>query len=321
MRRNLEDIFNECLERVIAGESPESCLKDYPEWAAELRDMLGVSGQVMRAAQSIEANPEFRARLKRQVLQATPARAVPRTGWWRVPVWATSLASAFIVLAGTGGAVLAAAGGSQPDQALYPVKLGFEQVQLALVPAPENDNLRLQLAETRALEIAYLAGKGESGLIESVAKNMETALTGQPANGATLAAPAVSPRAVAPAPQAAPAPAPMAAPLAPPPAVVPQPDNRSGSASTASPPQAAPGKSTASAAKSTSSQDQGSGTLGNVVASQMRTIQILEEALRKAGTEDKPVIEKALERAKKAYEQALERSRSEEAKKVKEDHR
>jgi hypothetical protein len=317
MAHELEIVYNECIDRVMAGESIESCLADYPKWADDLRGMLEVSGLVRQAALGVEASPEFRNRLKRQVLQAAPNPGVSPARYWRIPAWATGLAAGFLLVLVAGGAVIVSSGGSQPDQLLYPVKLGVEQAQIALSPASEKDNLRLQLAENRATEIAYLAEKGDSGLIDSVARNMETALTGQPANGSTQVAAPASPRAVMPSTQsgAAAAPAPLEAPLASPPAVVPQPETSPSSAqggpsstnATAGlPPAGAPGRAPVSTDKSLPDEGQDA-----VLASQKRTIQTLQEAINKATPETRPALEKALERARKAYEQALERIRKE----------
>jgi hypothetical protein len=223
-------------------------------------------------------------------------------------------------MVGAGGAVVAAATGSQPDQLLYPVKLGFEQAQLAMVLTPVKEGLRLQQAETRAMEIAYLAGKGEAGLIESVAKNMETALTGQSANGLSMQPTLPPARSMSPEPSAStPFPAPLVAPQAPAQVVAPTPDkvpfstqppNSTPPAAVSPPSAAAPGKAAVSAVKPAEDGDKYKDKENNMVlASQRRTIQTLEEALKKSSPDAKPALEKALERAKKAYDQAFDRNR------------
>lgn len=68
MARKLEEIFNECYERILQGESFESCLMRYPEYAAELEPLLRTALGFTWRASSIQPRPEFkywaRARLQ-----------------------------------------------------------------------------------------------------------------------------------------------------------------------------------------------------------------------------------------------------------------
>lgn len=319
--RNLEDIFNICLDRIMAGESLDACLADYPEWAEELKSLLEVTGQVMHAAQGAEADAVFREGLKRRVLQSTPSRNEGRAWNWRVPMWATSLAVVVLVVVGAGGAIVGAATGSQPDQLLYRVKIGMEQVQLALTPDSGKEDLRLQQAETRAQEIAYLADKNETGLIDSVAGSMEAVLSGQSAGLAASSFSVPSSRNAAPVPQDTTSSlAPMAAPLTALPPVVPKPEGPSslgGTGTTPTVPVSPAPADTASKTPVTATKASIDDDNERLIASQKRAVQTLEDALRKASPEARPALEKALERAKKAYEQALERSRAESEHKTK----
>ena len=48
--RELHDLFDECVDRLAAGESIEAIVRDYPDHADELRDLL-MLGQLAGQAQ------------------------------------------------------------------------------------------------------------------------------------------------------------------------------------------------------------------------------------------------------------------------------
>ena len=62
MAKKLENIFNECLERILQGESLESCLASYPKEAAQLEPLLRTALGFSWRASSVQARPEFKAR-------------------------------------------------------------------------------------------------------------------------------------------------------------------------------------------------------------------------------------------------------------------
>ncbi len=171
MNREFENILAECLERVIQGEDIESCLRSYPEQAAELKPLLQTA-LAARSASCIQPSPEFRARARYQFRHALEQAATkqqrrrPGFGW--MPRWATALLLVLGVLTAGGGTV-AAAGYSMPDSPLYPVKLATEQVQLGLTRSEVGKaELQMELADRRVNEIVYLANKGDARSIESM---------------------------------------------------------------------------------------------------------------------------------------------------------
>ena len=184
MAKNLENIFNECLERMFQGESIDSCLGSYPEEAAELEPLLRTAMGFSWRASSLQPRPEFKAqtRLRLQGAQtyATQPRQPQRHGflaWQRG--WAFALTAALIVLlSGTG--TVAASSNALPDETLYPVKLATEQVKVAFTFSDAGKaELHSQLAEDRAMEIAAMAHKGKSEQVvvttERLAKHLEKA--------------------------------------------------------------------------------------------------------------------------------------------------
>jgi len=167
MARKLDDIFNECYERMRMGESLESCLMRYPEHAAELEPLLKTTFDIGRRASYIQPRPEFkhwsRVRLEGAQHYAGQQRqpAKPSLFSWRQS-WAVAV-TAVLVLLLTGGSTVAASSDALPDEPLYPVKLATEQVRLAFaISDTSKAELHTQLAETRAAEIEAMADQGKT---------------------------------------------------------------------------------------------------------------------------------------------------------------
>ncbi|MFC1924079.1 hypothetical protein ACFLXA_01760 [Chloroflexota bacterium] len=66
MAEELEHILDECIERVLQGESLEQCLQRYPQHAAQLEPLLEVALAARQAA-SIEPRPEYRLQSRQQL--------------------------------------------------------------------------------------------------------------------------------------------------------------------------------------------------------------------------------------------------------------
>ncbi len=223
-----DNILDECLGRLIDGESVEACLSRYPEHAAALEPLLRTAQQTLKAA-DIQPRPEFRDRARYQFQAAIHEMPVKeRRGFFAVlrPGLAAVVMLAVVLLAG--GGVVAAAGNSLPDSPLYSVKLATESVRLALTPsALGKAELNAQFADERVDEIIKLAEKGEATLIVATTDRLNRQLmavanltgTGEEAAGgpyfsdmrAPTTTPAPTPTATpttTPAPTPTPAPAP-----------------------------------------------------------------------------------------------------------------
>jgi hypothetical protein len=175
--KEFNNILDECLERILAGESLKGCLKLYPQQAAELKPLLETMLAV-REASAVRPSPEFRARARYQFRSALAEKAAPQRrpffGW--LPQWATALAIVLIVLL-AGGGTIAAASNSMPDSILYPVKLATENVQLALTTS-EMGRARLcaDFADRRVAEIVYMADRGDAHQVELVTERLNDRL-------------------------------------------------------------------------------------------------------------------------------------------------
>ena len=173
-----ENILEECLERLVKGETLEQCLQRYPEQAAQLEPLLQTA-KAVRKASAILPRSEFKARARyefRSALQATATkRRLPLFGLR--PRWAMALMIIGIVLV-AGGGTAAAASNSMPDSPLYPVKLATEQVRLTLTPSDMGKaRLCAMLADRRVAEIIYMANKGDARRVELVTQRLDKRLT------------------------------------------------------------------------------------------------------------------------------------------------
>jgi hypothetical protein len=161
-----DNILDECLQRLLAGETIESCLSRYPLHAADLEPLLLTAQSTLKAA-DIKPRPEFRDLARRQFQAAV--RETPRQekrGFFALlqPGLAAVAIIAIVLLAG--GGVVAAAGNSLPGSSLYPVKLATESVRLALTPSDLGKaELNAAFADERIDEIIRLAENGDAALI------------------------------------------------------------------------------------------------------------------------------------------------------------
>ncbi|HIE17624.1 MAG TPA: hypothetical protein EYP71_05460, partial [Dehalococcoidia bacterium] len=180
MSRKLEDIFNECYERILQGESFESCLRRYPEHAAELEPMLRTALGFTWRASTVQLRPEFRywarVRLQQAQLPGQPRQAQkPGLFSWR-RAWAMALVAMLVILL-TGGGTVAASADALPGQPLYAVKLATEQVRLALAfSESQKAEIYTQLALTRAEEIEAMAREGNTAAVVITAERLANQL-------------------------------------------------------------------------------------------------------------------------------------------------
>jgi len=176
----IEDILDDCLERLFKGESIEDCLRDYPRQASELEPLLKTSLALLQKSAAIQPNPEFKARVHSRLQGMLRAKLEKVEEKAIVPIWRRRWAVAMttvlvILLAGIG--TVAASADALPDEPLYAVKLATEQARMALAFSEMGRaELHIQFAERRATEIAEIARQGKSGeipvLTEQVANHL-----------------------------------------------------------------------------------------------------------------------------------------------------
>jgi vacuolar-type H+-ATPase subunit F/Vma7 len=167
MAKKLENIFNDCLERMIQGESIESCIRSYPEEVAELEPLLRAALDIKERALPVQLCPEFenqtRIRLEGAQLYAKQQKQLKRawSSHWKRG-WAYALTVVIVILFVSGGTI-AASSSALPDNPLYSVKLASEQVRLVFTFSDAGKaELHTQLAEKRVQEIVAMAHQGNT---------------------------------------------------------------------------------------------------------------------------------------------------------------
>lgn len=177
---SIHEVFEECLELVISGESIEECLHRYPEYSGELKGLLETA-TAARKSVAVQPSIEFRKRARLQLQTALREQALKphRTGflnWNWQPRWAVATASVLVLLVLGSGTVLAA-DKSMPDQPLYAVKQATEWFRLTVTTSPTaKAELNATLADRRVNEIVYLAAKGNSEELQYTAEKLNSNL-------------------------------------------------------------------------------------------------------------------------------------------------
>jgi len=178
MTIKIEDAFNDCFERLILGESLDSCLRRYPEHAMELDLMLRTAYDVKRRAYPIQPRPEFKywSRVRLQGVQdymgrqAAPGKASPFNFRKNLAISVAGLLVLVIASSGTAAASYEAL----PDQPLYGVKMAVEQARLTLaVSDVDKAEVYASLAEKRAHEIVAMARQGKADYLISTSARMD----------------------------------------------------------------------------------------------------------------------------------------------------
>jgi hypothetical protein len=130
---SLPDIFNDCIDRLAAGQSLDACLRAYPGQASRLRSMLE-SGLVAArvaypAAEVMLAQERIWSRMEQAYLAPSPVRPMRLPRRWQ---WAIAAAAALLMMTG----VMLAAQNSQPGDPLYGVKVFIQSIFPGQQPAP-----------------------------------------------------------------------------------------------------------------------------------------------------------------------------------------
>lgn len=167
MSDRLPDVFDEYVDRLLAGESVEDCAFDDPELAELLGPLLATSAEVVEQLDLVRPSPDFKRTASvrmRNLFYARQARRDVRPGvvfmWWQRR-WATAMATALVFcLAGIG--IVAASVNALPSGFFYPVKTATEQMQLTFTTSDvERAQLQLEFTERRLTEMTEMADKGD----------------------------------------------------------------------------------------------------------------------------------------------------------------
>jgi hypothetical protein len=172
----LEDALDNALDRLAAGESPQSIASDYSGHETEMAGLLRVAGGVATLQEMAEPSPIALATGRRLMLESAARRReggatmlvsmITGLFRWRIapalrahPVMSLVMA-AMLLGASAGGGAIAVASESLPDSPFYSVKLASEQVQLALASDTRSqESLRLSFEERRESERQTMEGR------------------------------------------------------------------------------------------------------------------------------------------------------------------
>ena len=180
MSRHLDEVLDDCIERLLRGESVEDCLARYPQQAEELEPLLRAVARAQRAL-SLIPGEAARERGRRRLLQELEAlEAQPARRLWAWPRrWALGLAAvALLLLLGVG--TVAASGKAIPGDPLYPVRRAAERGRLLVTFSPAGRaEYHLQLALRRLEEVTALARRERPvspSAVEAIAHQVDAAL-------------------------------------------------------------------------------------------------------------------------------------------------
>jgi hypothetical protein len=171
---NIFDALEVCLQELENGAELESVLGRYPDLADELRPILKTSIMARNAAVP-EPSPESHRRGRTRVLQnAAEMREAavlptkhPKSTFpiFRRLVLSLSLVVLLLFISSNG--LLNASASSLPGERLYPVKRGWENVQLMFVLDPASRSaLETQFYNERFSEVTSLLTRGQVAPVE-----------------------------------------------------------------------------------------------------------------------------------------------------------
>jgi len=195
--KQLITIFDECLNRLLDGETVSACLEGYEAQRTEIRPLLMTVAVARRADAVVPRSPQAIAEAKADFLAAAAARRleakgtarrrrIPRPRWPGIPralprflpAWATMVIATLLVVLLLAGSAVVTSAHTLPGDLLYPVKLAAEQMQVSLTLDPEIKKARQEAFDMRRLrEANEVIKRGRvipwgylSGVIESMGK-------------------------------------------------------------------------------------------------------------------------------------------------------
>ena len=177
-RREFEDVLNECLERVAAGDDIGRCASSHPEHEEQLLPLLTMAA-AMRAVSTSPNTAEAKARGFVRFSQADADRRARKRR--AVPALLRPMAKPLIVAFAAVAVTAAAAGGttvassnSVPGEPLYWVKTTKESISLRIIPRSDisTAEVHARLAEERGKEMRRLIKMGRMRAAEDLALRM-----------------------------------------------------------------------------------------------------------------------------------------------------
>jgi hypothetical protein len=187
MSRPFEQLLELCLQELADLGDVETVLERHPQQAGQLRPLLQLAADTGSQLASVPPPPgglspgrtrllTAASRLRAQLPPVPIQEDINRRREMRLRLlakFASVTLTVLVFMAALGGGVVWAASGSIPGDALYPLKLGIEDLRLSRAASAQSQvALALQFAEERAAEIEELA-ELESPAPEQLLARME----------------------------------------------------------------------------------------------------------------------------------------------------
>ncbi len=158
-KRPIEDIFDECYEKLLSGMPIEEILSLYPRHASELRELLSVAKSMHRSS-PVEASDKAMVSCLIKVGEAIQQQKERSFGarlqklfFFPSVSWARGVALTLVIFFVVWGTANVSAS-SVPGDPLYLVKLITEKVKYFLAINPEGQvELKIVFSETRSKEL------------------------------------------------------------------------------------------------------------------------------------------------------------------------
>ncbi len=179
--RELDDILDDCLERLARGEGVAECVGRYPEHAEELAPLLEVAANTMQVASSVSYTLQAKERGLNRLTSALAQRGASRDRRFLWLAWRPSVVRPLVLgivaalfATGTAFGTAMASSDSVPGDTLYWVKTKREQISLML-PRSDMDraHLQIRLARVRGQEMSRLVARHRLPEAELVADRMK----------------------------------------------------------------------------------------------------------------------------------------------------
>lgn len=167
--KELDEIFDVCLDRLADGESIEECLDDYPEYRERLQTLLDAAQTALASATSVTPGPDAKEKGKARLRRQLEAENAPhrRVRWLpaRLPRPVAVPMAAVLVLAlvvlGVGSIAAVTAADTVPGDSLYWIKRTKENVMLTFSRSDTGKaQAHAELAGVRAEEMRELIDQG-----------------------------------------------------------------------------------------------------------------------------------------------------------------
>jgi len=178
MSETIVEILANCLERMEAGASLESCLADFPNQAAELEPLLRMTQQMKHLtnvgprrtfARSAHLHLENQLAASGKDVTFKPLNRLTRQQPKLLPQRKFSMSmlqlmiAAVLALAATTGGAAYAANASNPGDVLHGLDIAMENVQLNLAPdVASKVQLRLEFASERLAEAQAMFSENDA---------------------------------------------------------------------------------------------------------------------------------------------------------------